>query len=110
MKNRPTFEAFKEKALQREGVRTEYNELQPVYELKAQMIQARLSANLTQGDVAELLHTKKSNISRLESLSTKHLPNLATIIEYANVVGFKLEINFKKLLPKKIENGVRYWE
>ncbi len=97
MKNRPTFKAFKEKALQREGVRNEYDELQPIYELKSQMIKARIAANLTQGDVAELLQTKKSNISRLESLSSKHLPNFATIIDYANAVGFKLEINFKKV-------------
>ena len=96
MKNRPTFKAFKEKALQKEGVRKEYDELQPIYELKSQMIKARLAANLTQGDVAELLQTKKSNISRLESLNSKHLPNFATIIEYAKAVGFKLEINFKK--------------
>ena len=97
MKNRPTFEAFKEKALKREGVLNEYNQVQPIYELKAQMIKARIAANLTQGDVAELLQTKKSNISRLESFSAKHLPNLSTIMDYANAVGFKLEINLKKL-------------
>lgn len=85
MKNKPTFQAFKEKALQREGVRNEYDELQPIYELKSQMIKARIAANLTQGDVAELLQTKKSNISRLESLSSKHLPNFATIIDYARL-------------------------
>ncbi len=100
MKNRPTFKAFKEKALQKEGVRNEYDQLQPIYELKSQMIKARIAANLTQSDVAKLLQTKKSNISRLESLSTKHLPNLATIIDYANAVGFRLELNFKKLAAR----------
>ena len=98
MSNRPTFKAFKEKALQKKGVRSEYNQLQPIYELKAQMIKARIAANLTQGDIAELLKTKKSNISRLESLNSKSLPNLSTIIDYANAVGFKLEINFKKVV------------
>lgn len=96
MTNRPTFQAFKEKALQREGVRTEYDELKPIYELKKQMVNARLSAKLSQEDVATMLHTKKSNISRLESLNTKHLPNLSTLIEYAKVIGFNLEINLKR--------------
>jgi len=100
MSNRPTFKAFKEKALQREDVRSEYDKLQPIYELKAQMIKARIAANLTQGDVAELLKTKKSNISRLESLNSKSLPNLSTIIDYADAVGFKLEINFKKVVAE----------
>jgi len=89
--------SYKEKALQRKGVRREYDKLQPIYELKEQMIKARIAANLTQGDVAEILKTKKSNISRLESLNTKSLPNLSTIIDYANAVGFKLEINLKKI-------------
>jgi nuclear transport factor 2 (NTF2) superfamily protein len=73
MTNRPTFQAFKEKALQREGVRNEYNELKPIYELKNQMVAARF-AYLSQDDVANMLPLK-SNISRLESLNTKHLPN-----------------------------------
>lgn len=96
MTNRPTFQAFKEKALHREGVRTEYDELKPIYELKKQMVSARLAAHLSQEDVANMLHTKKSNISRLESLNTKHLPNLSTLIEYAKVIGFNLEINLKR--------------
>ena len=94
--NRPTFQAFKEKALQKEGVQSEYNELQPIYEIKKQMVSARLAAHLSQEDVATMLHTKKSNISRLESLNTKHLPNLSTLIKYAKVIGFNLEINLKK--------------
>jgi ribosome-binding protein aMBF1 (putative translation factor) len=96
MNNRPNFQAFKEKALQKEGVQSEYNELQPIYDLKKQMVSARLAAHLSQEDVAIMLHTKKSNISRLESLNTKHLPNLSTLIEYAKVIGFNLEINLKQ--------------
>jgi len=97
MKNRPTFEEFKEKALQKEGVRVEYEALKPIFNLKRQMIKARLEANLSQEEVAEKLYTKKSNISRLESLNTKHLPNLGTLMEYAKAVGLELEINFKKV-------------
>lgn len=96
MKNRPSFEVFKEKAMQREEVKAEYNDLMPIFELKNKMIKARLEANLSQEQVANILHTKKSNISRLESPNSKNLPNLSTLIEYAKAVGFNLEINLKK--------------
>jgi len=93
---RPSFELFKEKALKNPEINAEYEALRPIFELKKQMIQARLAANLTQEDVANLLHTKKSNISRLESLNAEHLPNMGTLLEYAKAVGFSLEINFRK--------------
>lgn len=60
MKNRPSLEAFKEKAMQREGVKAEYNDLIPIFELKNQMIKARLEANLSQEEVSNILHSKKS--------------------------------------------------
>lgn len=94
--NRPTYEEFKKEALKKDGVRVEYEALRPVFELKKQMIKARLESNLTQEDVALMLHTKKSNISRLESPNAEHLPNLFTLMEYAKAVGFNLEINLKR--------------
>ena len=93
---RPSFKSFKVKALENPEINAEYEALKPIFELKKQMIQARLAANLTQEDVANLLHTKKSNISRLESPNAEHLPNMGTLLEYAKAVGFSLEINFKK--------------
>lgn len=93
---RPSFESFKEKALKNPEINAEYEALKPIFELRKQMIQARLAANLTQEDVANLLHTKKSNISRLESPNAEHLPNMGTLLEYAKAVGFSLEINFRK--------------
>lgn len=94
--SRPSFENFKEKALQKEDVKAEYDALKPIFELKKQMIKARMDAKLTQEDVANMLHTKKSNISRLESPNAKHLPNLGTLMEYAKAVGFSLEIGFRR--------------
>lgn len=87
---------FKSKALQDAEVKEEYEALKPIFELKKQMIKARIDAKLTQEDVANMLHTKKSNISRLESPNAKHLPNLGTLMEYAKAVGFSLEIGFKR--------------
>ena len=93
---RPSFKSFKEKALKNPEINAEYEALKPIFELKKQMIQARLAANLTQEDVANLIKTKKSNISRLESPNAEHLPNMGTLLEYAKSVGFSLEINFRK--------------
>lgn len=62
-----SFQSFKDEALMDTEVRTEYEALKPVFDLKKQMIKARIQANMSQEDVAEVLHTKKSNISRLES-------------------------------------------
>jgi DNA-binding XRE family transcriptional regulator len=96
MTNRPSFETFKEKALQNGEVKAQYEALKPIFALKKQMIKARLDAKLSQEDVAILLHTQKSTISRLESPNSKSLPNLSTLMEYAKAVGFHLEITLTK--------------
>lgn len=96
MKTRPSYKDFKIEALKDEELKTEYNALKPIFELKKQMIKARLEAQLTQDDVAKILHTQKGNISRLESLNTTHFPNLGTLVEYAKAVGLSLEVNLKK--------------
>ena len=91
---RPTFNDFKRKALKKPEVKREYNTLTAAYSLRKQLIEIRLKAGFTQEELAEILHTKKSNISRLESVNSKISPKLSTIEEYAKAVGCKLEINF----------------
>ena len=92
--NRPTFSKFKEKALSKSSVRDEYNALKPAYTLRKKLIGIRKKAGLTQEEVASMLHTQKSNISRLESASTPNSPKLSTIEQYAHAVGYDVEINF----------------
>ncbi|MBW2184562.1 MAG: helix-turn-helix transcriptional regulator [Deltaproteobacteria bacterium] len=91
---RPTLKEFKKKALANPEVEKEYMELSPAYALRKQLIKIRKDAGLTQEELAEILHTKKSNISRLENVNSKISPKLSTIEEYAKAVGYKLEINF----------------
>ena len=38
------------------------------------------------------MQTSKSNISRLESLSNKYVPNLMILIKYANALGCKIDL------------------
>jgi DNA-binding XRE family transcriptional regulator len=91
---RPTLEHFKEKALTNSEVKKEYEALSLTYDLRKKLITLRKTAGLTQEELAEILSTKKSNISRLENVSSFSSPKLSTIEEYARAVGYKVEINF----------------
>jgi len=91
---RSTFAEFKKKALQDPEIKEEYDLLSSTYDLRKKLIRLRKRAGLTQEALAEILHTQKSNISRLESVNSKISPKLSTIEEYAKAVGFKVEISF----------------
>jgi transcriptional regulator with XRE-family HTH domain len=89
-------EAFLKKAKKREGFNKAYEDLKEEYALVREMLSARSKCGLTQEDVAKLMGTTKSAISRLESAG-KHAPSLTTLKKYAHAVGCDLEI---KLVPK----------
>ena len=91
---RPSLKDFKKKALANPEVEKEYMDLAPAYALRKQLIEIRKNAGLTQEELAAILHTKKSNISRLENVNSKISPTLSTIEEYAKAVGYKLQLQF----------------
>ena len=91
---RPSFSDFKKKALENSEVKQEYENLTPAYTLRKQLIKIRKDAGFTQEELAEILHTKKSNISRLENVNSNISPKLSTIEEYAKAMGYQIEINF----------------
>ena len=95
MTNRPTFGNFKDEALKNREVAAAYDELAPAYAMKRDMIAMRKAKGFTQQDMADLLGTKKSNISRLESVNSDSSPRLATIEENAPVLGYRLGIAFE---------------
>lgn len=94
---RPTLKDFKNKSLGNSDVAEEYNRLSSAYSLRKQLIKIRKEAGLTQEEMAGILHTQKSNISRLENVNSQVSPKLSTIEEYAKALGYKLEINFVPL-------------
>ena len=55
--------------------------------------QAREAAGLTQAEIAEKLHTKKSAISRMENHAEDI--RLSTLEKFAAVLGRKLEISIR---------------
>ena len=95
MTKRPTLREFKQEALRDPELRAAYDALGPAFELKRKMIALRKKAGLTQEQMAEKLGTKRSNISRLESLNSDVSPRLATIEDYARVLGYSLNIGFE---------------
>ncbi len=98
---RPDFKSFKKKALDRPDVAEEYARLSTAYDLRRKLVALRQSAGLTQEEIAELLNTKKSNISRLESVNSAISPKLSTIADYAEAIGYEMKIDFVPLHTRK---------
>jgi transcriptional regulator with XRE-family HTH domain len=96
--SRTSFKSFKQKALNKPEVSEAYDELAPAYRFRRKLVALRQTAGLTQEQIAERLNTKKSNISRLESVNSAISPKLSTIVDYADAVGYDVKIDF---VPKK---------
>jgi DNA-directed RNA polymerase specialized sigma subunit len=77
-------EAFLKKALKRNEFRKSYEDLGEEYRLAREMLTARFRIGLTQEEVADLMGTTKSAVSRLEATG-KHAPSLTTLKKY--VIG-----------------------
>ncbi len=84
------FEAFKKDALKDPLVAAEYNKLKSEYAIAAALIRARVSAKMSQAEVAKEMHTSQSHIARLES--GEHLPSLKTIHKYADAVKLPIRL------------------
>ncbi|RLA70186.1 MAG: transcriptional regulator [Epsilonproteobacteria bacterium] len=92
--SRTTLKQFKGKAFQNSKVEDEYNALKPEYAIKTKLIAMRKEAGLTQEKLAELMGTKKSNISRLESFKSSISPRIDTLMNYAKATGHELKVDF----------------
>lgn len=101
MAKRPTFESFRKKALKDPAVKAEYDALAPTYSMKRDMIAMRKAKGLTQEDMANLLGTRKSNISRLESVTSDISPRIATVEQYARVLGYRMRVEFEPEKTKR---------
>jgi len=73
-----------------EEFRREYESLDEEFSVAAQLIEARMKANLTQEEVARRMGTTQSVVARLES--GRPLPSLRSLKRYATAIGGKLEI------------------
>ena len=76
--------------LKNEEVQKELKMNEAEYKIIEEIIMARMEKNLTQKDLAELIGTKQSNISRFES--GNYNPSLEFLNKIAQAVGKELEI------------------
>ncbi len=88
-----SFDIIKSELMQDDEFKSEYEKLQPRYEIISQIIEARKARNMTQAELAKLVGTQKSNISRLEG--GNYNPSLDFLIKVASSLGKELKIRLQ---------------
>ena len=96
---RPSFEKFKNRALQDEEVKAEYDALEIEFSLLEKFIKARKKARCSQLELAKKLNLQQPAIARLEKggYSTTSVAKLSKI---ADALGYSMKIS---LAPKKLK-------
>jgi len=90
------FDEFLEEQLQDEELRQEYENLQPEFDVIKAMVEARISQNLTQQQLAERTGINQADISKLEN-GTRN-PSIKLLKRLADGMDMALKIEF---IPKK---------
>lgn len=85
---------FRKDVLNDPEARAIYDATKLQIDLAMQLKEARVKKHMTQEDVAEIMHTKKPAISRLESGNDdpKNFPSLLTLVKFASAIGYELKI------------------
>ena len=76
----------------RPDIEEEYEKANPLYQLQKEIIKARINRGLSQQELAELVNTTQSVISKLES-SEDYNPNLKTLIKVSEALNKDLNIS-----------------
>lgn len=91
-----THKELKSRALVREDVKAEYDQMNEEFAFLDEFLKARSNAGVTQAEIAERIGTTQSAIARLESGKGKHSPSLATLQKYAQALGCRIELRLIK--------------
>lgn len=83
----------KKQLLQNPKVKSEYDDLKVLYDIKREIIRLRLEQGLSQKELADKMNTKQSAISRLES--GEYNPSIEFLAKIANALGKELQISFQ---------------
>ncbi len=70
----------------------DYDLLEPIYEIRKELIQLRLDKGLSQKDLADIIGTKQSAISRLENANCN--PSIEFLSKVAHALGKKVHVSF----------------
>ncbi len=89
-----THSELRKKILSNPEVKEKFDSLKEEFSLFDELLKARMTAGLTQAEVAERMGTKTPAIARLEAGggNKKHSPSLSTLQKYAQAVDCHVEI------------------
>ena len=95
----PRDSELRDEVLSDQEARAIYEATKLQIELSAQLKSARMKKNMTQDEVAVILHTQKPAISRLENCheNVKSFPSLLTLVKFASAIGCELKIGLVPL-------------
>jgi ribosome-binding protein aMBF1 (putative translation factor) len=82
------------KWIKKKDYRKAYEELAPEFALARAVIHARVTAGLTQEQLAQRMETTQSVVARLESGRTR--PSTQTLQRLATATGTRLRISFER--------------
>jgi len=88
------YKEHRKELLKNKAVKTEYEKLQPEYELARSIMEQRLKKKMTQLDVAKKTGMPQSSVARIEGL-THGLPRLSTLKKIAKALDAELVITLK---------------
>lgn len=94
------FNDFLNEQLQDPEFRKEWEDIQPEMDVIRAMMEARISQNLTQRELAERTGINQADISKLEN-GTRN-PSLKLLKRLADGMGMTLKIEF---VPKEVAKG-----
>jgi len=97
MKNKKNYKSarpFFQKILKDKEVRIQYEEEKSKTEIAHAVRTARLRADLTQAQLAQLISTSQSVIARLEGGSDKRVPSISLLARIAAACGAQFEFGF----------------
>lgn len=86
------FQEFFESRLKDPVFRTEWDKVEPQYQLERAIIKARIERGMTQSELAKKVGTTQAVISRIESTNTN--PTINMVNKIAKAFGKKLKIEF----------------
>ena len=93
------FQDFLEDQLQDDEFRREWDDIQPEMDVIRAMVDARISQNLTQKELAERTGINQADISKLEN-GTRN-PSLKLLKRLADGMGMTLKLEFIPKSPAK---------
>ena len=88
-----TFKQFKTKALQKPGIKAEYDALGPEFDVVKTIISHRLKRGWSQTQLAEAIGSRQPVISRLERGEGN--PSLQTLHKIAKALDLSLQVSMK---------------